>query len=410
MTDLTLAPVPLKKTTSIVTDSETVKKFVFTGGPCGGKTTSLERVRAFLAQYGIRVYIVPEAATMMWTNGIVPTDMKNGDDWVNFQATLMRLQFHLEDLFYNMAERTGKPSVVLCDRGAMDGKAYVDDETWEKIMDTNGVQQMDICDSRYNAVFHLVTAANGAESHYSNATNSTRRESAEEARSLDQNILKAWMPHPKQIVFGNRDTSFEQKMSKLILRICDFCGLPSTRRKARKFLLHTGSARHIPDDIYRKVFEIEKVYPLQKSENDEQGYTFVRKRMQLKPGALDNEARNKRLANSSYGFTRVRIDPGTKEKVEVKRILTGREYSQFCESKDPSRCVVVQQRTSFILGENTCYICKYLLPEKVKGLEILYVQTSHGTESDDLSLPKWLNVDKEITGVPKFSSYRISLK
>ena len=101
MTDLTLAPVPLKKTTSIVTDSETVKKFVFTGGPCGGKTTSLERVRAFLAQYGIRVYIVPEAATMMWTNGIVPTDMKNGDDWVNFQATLMQLQFHLEDLFYN---------------------------------------------------------------------------------------------------------------------------------------------------------------------------------------------------------------------------------------------------------------------------------------------------------------------
>ena len=46
-----MAPVPLKKTTSIVTDSETVKKFVFTGGPCGGKTTSLERVRAFLVQY-----------------------------------------------------------------------------------------------------------------------------------------------------------------------------------------------------------------------------------------------------------------------------------------------------------------------------------------------------------------------
>ena len=50
---LDLGAVPLKKTTSIVTDSETVKKFVFTGGPCGGKTTSLERVRAFLAQYGI---------------------------------------------------------------------------------------------------------------------------------------------------------------------------------------------------------------------------------------------------------------------------------------------------------------------------------------------------------------------
>ena len=90
MTDL-LAPISLTRGNSIITDSKTVQKFVFTGGPCGGKTTSLERVRAFLGQYGIRVYVVPEAATMMWTNGIAPTDMKNGDDWVNFQATLMRL-------------------------------------------------------------------------------------------------------------------------------------------------------------------------------------------------------------------------------------------------------------------------------------------------------------------------------
>ena len=128
----------------------------------------------------------------------------------------------------------------------MDGKAYVDDETWEKIMDANGVQQMDICDSRYNAVFHLVTAANGAESHYSNATNSTRRESAEEARSLDQNILKAWMPHPKQIVFGNRDTSFEQKMSKLILRICDFLRLAIDAKEGKKVFAACGFCQRYP--------------------------------------------------------------------------------------------------------------------------------------------------------------------
>ena len=35
----------------------------------------------------------------------------------------------MEDLFYNMAERTGEKSVILCDRGAMDGKAYVDDQS-----------------------------------------------------------------------------------------------------------------------------------------------------------------------------------------------------------------------------------------------------------------------------------------
>jgi hypothetical protein len=406
MADL-LTPPPLTKSNSIITDSKTVQKFVFTGGPCGGKTTSLERVRAFLGQYGIRVYIVPEAATMMWTSGIAPTDMKNGDDWVNFQATLMRLQFHLEDLFYTMAERTGEQSVILCDRGAMDGKAYVDDETWDKIMDKNGVQQMDICDSRYNAVFHLVTAAKGAESNYSDETNSTRRESAEEARVLDQNILKAWMSHPKQIVFGNSNTTFEQKMSKLILRICDFCGLPSTRRKARKFLLNCNSSDKIPEDVHSEIFEIEKVYPMQASENDKRGYTFVRKRTKLNIAGKD---KTKKITSNSYGFTRVRIDNSTGEKIEVKRILTGREYSQFCENKDPVRCVVRQHRISFIDKEHTCYICKYLSPEKVKGLEILYVQTSHGTDSDELNLPAWLDVDKEITGEAEYSSYEISLK
>ena len=40
MTDL-LAPISLTRGNSIITDSKTVQKFVFTGGPCGGKTTSL---------------------------------------------------------------------------------------------------------------------------------------------------------------------------------------------------------------------------------------------------------------------------------------------------------------------------------------------------------------------------------
>ena len=70
-------------------------------------------------------------------------------------------------------------------------------------------------------------------------------------------------------------------MSKLILRICDFCGLPSTRRKARKFLLNSNSSDKIPEDVHSEIFEIEKVYPMQASENDKRGYTFVRKRTKL---------------------------------------------------------------------------------------------------------------------------------
>jgi len=46
---------------------------------------------------------------------------------------------------------------------------------------------------RYDLVLHLVTAANGAEAFYTNANNTARRETAEEARDLDSRILKVFM-------------------------------------------------------------------------------------------------------------------------------------------------------------------------------------------------------------------------
>lgn len=370
-----------------------------TGGPCGGKTTALERIRGFLSQYGVRVYTVPEAATILWTGGISPADMKSGDDWAHFQATLMKTQIFLEDTFYRMAVKSGEKSILLCDRGAMDGKAYVDDDTWSKILSINSVLDMDICDSRYNAVLHLVTAADNAETFYSDKTNSTRRESAEEARVLDKNVLRSWMPHPKQFVFGNKGVGFEQKMSKVISCVCQLCGLPVTARKARKFLLKNCS---VPADVKTACFDIEKIYPCQPEEKSGSGYTFVRKRTNvLSKGAIH-----------SYGFTRVRMDEASGEKIEVKRILTAGEYALHCGNPDPVRHTVKQHRISFLLNESTCYICKYVAPEKVKGLQILYVQTafSGGESRSGLEFPDWLNIDREVTGEKSFSSYTMSMK
>jgi hypothetical protein len=42
-----------------------------------------------------------------------------------------------------------------------------------------------------------VTAANGAEPFYTLENNETRLESAEEARRLDDRVLRAWVGHPR---------------------------------------------------------------------------------------------------------------------------------------------------------------------------------------------------------------------
>ncbi len=52
-------------------------KFILTGGPCGGKTTAIARLQGFLKERGFRVYIAPEAATIMFLNGVTVDDFSN---------------------------------------------------------------------------------------------------------------------------------------------------------------------------------------------------------------------------------------------------------------------------------------------------------------------------------------------
>lgn len=56
--------------------------------------------------------------------------------------------------------------------------------------------------SRYIAIFHLVTAAQGAEKFYSLDNNGIRIENIEQAREIDARTCRAWIGHPKLYVFG----------------------------------------------------------------------------------------------------------------------------------------------------------------------------------------------------------------
>jgi hypothetical protein len=63
---------------------------VFTGGPCGGKTTALSQVQESLQKRGFNVWIVPEAASIINQAG---GDLLFGGfteiDQVNFQYCLL---------------------------------------------------------------------------------------------------------------------------------------------------------------------------------------------------------------------------------------------------------------------------------------------------------------------------------
>jgi hypothetical protein len=79
----------------------------------------------------------------------------------------MKIQMNLEDTFTDMARNEGAPAVVLCDRGLMDGSAYISEDAWQTVLDESGWTTVDLRDKRYDAVIHMVTAAEGAEKFYS---------------------------------------------------------------------------------------------------------------------------------------------------------------------------------------------------------------------------------------------------
>ena len=106
-------------------DSNDVFRIVITGGPCAGKTTGINKLAAELSD-NLKVFIIPEASTLLVKGGAL--NNLSGQDvnsQVEFQASLMQLQMALEDAFTEIASSLKEKSLLICDRGLMDGSAYI---------------------------------------------------------------------------------------------------------------------------------------------------------------------------------------------------------------------------------------------------------------------------------------------
>ena len=85
-----------------------------------------------MTQLGIRVLVVPEAATIFMKGGaMIVSSNFTEQQGLNFQKGLMRMQIALEDSFMDVALMVDDaPVVILIDRGLLDGSAYVSRTQW----------------------------------------------------------------------------------------------------------------------------------------------------------------------------------------------------------------------------------------------------------------------------------------
>ena len=348
---------------------KSISKIVITGGPCAGKTTGMSWIQNAFTERGYTVLFIPEIATELISGGVAPwTCGSNGE----YQKSQLKLQMEKEKVFeYAARTMDSEKILIVCDRGALDNKAYMTDAEFAVAANYVGANEVELRDG-YDAVFHLVTAAKGAQKFYTTANNTARTETPEEAAALDDKLIAAWTGHPHLRIIDNAE-GFEEKMKCLIKEIALFLGEPEPYEIERKYLIEYPEISALEALPNCEKVEIIQTY-LQADHDDE-----VRIRQRGSRG------------NYIYFETRKKTISGLK-RIEIERRLTKDEYLERLMDADPTRMPIRKDR--YCLADGNQYFEIDIYPFW-NDQAILEIELSDPEE--EIRFPKMLKVIREVT-------------
>lgn len=347
-----------------------ITKIVITGGPCAGKTTAMSWIQSNFTKLGYTVLFVPETATELITGGVAPWTCGSNAD---YQKCQMKLQLEKEKIFEQGASTMPVSKVlIVCDRGALDNKAYMSTLDFATVVSSLGCNEVELRDS-YDAVFHMVTAAKGAEQFYTTANNAARTETVEQAAELDDKLIAAWTGHPHLRIIDNA-AGFEDKLKKLIAEIASFLGEPEPFEIERKFLIE-----------YPDVDKLEKLPNCQRVEIIQTYLTA--------PEGEESRVRQ-RGADGNYIYVQTTKKKVTDVKrVEIERRLTKDEYLRLLMEADPNARPI--RKTRYCLTHDNQYFEIDVYPfwnhQAIVEIEL-------NNEDDEIRFPGFLSVIREVTG------------
>ena len=362
-----------------------IKKIVLTGGPCAGKTTALVRVIEHFSSLGYKVFTIPEVPTM-FTQAGMDYLTKNSRFFYEGEKATLEIQLALEDKFQRMAEACTEPCVLVCDRGAMDISAYMAPEMWEQITKDVGTTTQQLRDQRYDAVLHLVSAADGAEQYYTTSNNASRNEAADEqglaiARMLDKKVIDAWTGHSHLRVINNHD-DFDKKMKRVIKEISGVLGLPQPIQEERKYVVElTGD---VPDCIES---DITQTY------------------LTGEPGS-EIRLRRRTWKGKPVNIHTVFKQVSPTEALVIERQVTNSLYQSLLQQADPYRQTVQKLRKSFIWKGQYFELDTYHGP--LEGLVML--ETKGVADGEKVKFPPFIHVLEDVTGDRRYYAYNLALK
>ena len=359
---------------------KTIKRIVFTGGPCSGKTTFTSRAEEVFAERGYRVIIDHESATDLISGGISPATM----GMYEFQKYCVALQLKKEEICLRAAQEIqGDKVIIFIDRGLPDDLAYVGEDAFRDILKEFDIKVEEMND-RYDMVVHLVTSAKGKEEAYTYANNSARYESIEDARKMDDLALDAWKEHPNRVVIGN-ETDFEVKMRKAIQAVFEYLGDEKPVEKFYKYLVDVN------EDVLNKI-------------RTEQNFSnvHIEQFYLTSPNGFERRIRKRvRNGNELYSYSEAKY-LSTNERIKSDKVLSSRQYYDYAPEIDTNLRPIEKERYSFI-KDNLFFKLDIFDFDKTKGL--LSVQIAEG---QDVKIPDYFTVIKDVTNDQNYKNYYLA--
>ena len=352
--------------------AQVIKKIVITGGSDAGKTTAMNWIQNNFEKKGYKVVFIDSAAKEFINDGVLKGELKST---LKYQSIVIDMQIAKEKIYEEAAKQLPFEKILLvCKRGTVDAKAYMSNRDFEYMLKERNLNEVELRDA-YDAVFHLVTSASGAEEYFL-IDDPLRDNLIEEAKRIDDQIINAWTGHKYFRVIDNRST-FQNKMKQLIKEISLFLGEEGPYETQRKFLIKK------PDlDLLNKLHNCNKVKVIEIYLNEEKN--SISKLIQ-------------RGINSNYTYSKITINKD--KNVETETRLTQDAYIEELINIDTSKKIIIKDR--YCLTVNSVYyeidIYEHLEDKAICEVEL--------TRSSELQLPSIIEVIEDITNNEEYTSY-----
>lgn len=361
-------------------------RMVATGGP-GGDKSGLICIRKHFEAHGYRVIIVPEIATEFFMSGLeIESDGLTNE---KFQEGVLREQLRREKQYTRLASHmSGDKKLLIFERGTMDSKCYMQERQFASMIGGMGYHVVQLRDERYDAIFHLESAAVAAPQFYTTANNPARKETREQAAAKDFRTRQAWVGHPHLRVIKS-EVDFNIKIQRLIHGIERVLGIPEPLEIENKYLVNLPDPNQFIREFNAIPVTIEQVYLNMKG------------------------AQRPRIRKRGYGgyfiyylTSKHRISRGMSR--ETERRISLQAYRTMMEhDRDPSREIIRKTRYCFLWDGQYFELDLFHKPKRYRHLAILEIERED--ISQKVMLPP-LDICEEVTDSSQFYNAALAQK